>query len=291
LENKYLIGTDIGGTTFSSALFNEKYELKLISPKNNISDYKTTDELLDGISAQIKKLAGDNFIKGIGFACPGPLKSSKGLILNTPNLTLLQNCHLKKIMEEKLHLPCLIENDANLFALGEFHQFNKKTCVGVTLGTGLGFGIIINEQLFTGGNGMAGEYGISPIAQKNWENYISISGVEKLSFKYFHTIINPKDLNELAKQHNKSAESVWNDFGEKLGECLSHVINFIDPNAISIGGGLSHAFPFFENSMRKTISNYSPSFNENNILIFESKQKELSAKHGAVKLFELGDNI
>lgn len=291
MENKYLIGTDIGGTTFSSALFNEKYELILISSKNNISDYKTTDELLEGISAQIKKLADENLIKGVGFACPGPLKANEGIILNTPNLTLLQNCHFKKIMEEKLQLPCLIENDANLFALGEFNQSDKKICIGVTLGTGLGFGIIINEQLFTGGNGMAGEYGISPIGQKIWENNISIGGVEKLSFKYFHTIINPKNLNELAKQHNESAKSVWIDFGEKLGECLSHVINFMDPNAISIGGGLSHAFPYFENSMRKTISNYSPSFNENNILIFESKQKELSAKLGAVKLFELEDKF
>ena len=287
MENKYLIGTDIGGTTFSSALFNDKYELELISPKNNISEFNTTKELLNGLISQIKKLAGDNLIKGIGFACPGPLKANEGIILNTPNLTLLQNCHLKKIMEEKLQIPCLIENDANLFALGEFHKSGKKICIGVTLGTGLGFGIIINEHLFLGGNGMAGEYGISPIGKEIWENNISIGGLKKLSFKYFHTIINPIELYELANQHDKNAISVWMDFGEKLGECLSHIINFIDPNAISIGGGLSHAFPFFENSMQETISNYSPSFNVNNIDVFESKQKELAAKLGAVKLFEL----
>jgi glucokinase len=286
LENKYLIGTDIGGTTFSSALFNDSYQLISVSPPNNISNYNSTEKLVNAICFQVNELIDDHPVKGVGFACPGPLNVDSGKILETPNLKLLQNYHFKQNVEAKLNIPCLIENDANLFALGEFNQSNKKVCIGITLGTGLGFGIIINGVLFTGGNGMAGEYGISPINKEIWESDISISGLQKITNKVFGLTINPIKLNLMANQKDEKALLVWREFGEKLGLCLSHVINFIDPNTISIGGGLSHAFPFFENSMRKTISNFSSSYNENKIIIFESKQKEISAKLGAVKLFK-----
>ena len=179
MKNKYLIGTDIGGTSFSSALFNCNYKIISISKKYYIADYTNKNDLLNAITTQIMNLSKDKIINGIGFSCPGPLKAELGMILNTPNLILLQNCNLKKEMEGRLKIPCLIENDANLFTLGEYIYTNKKknVFVGVTLGTGLGFGIIINDKMFLGGNSMAGEYGISPIQNSNWEERISIKWI------------------------------------------------------------------------------------------------------------------
>ena len=126
MENKYLIGIDIGGTTFTSALFTEKLELVSKSDKNQISNFHSTEELIDGLVNQIIQLSENKNIHGIGISCPGPLIARTGIILNTPNLTLLQNCNLKYEMEKRLEFPCLIENDANLFALGEYKYYNKS---------------------------------------------------------------------------------------------------------------------------------------------------------------------
>ena len=182
--SKKLIGIDIGGTTFSSSLFDEDLNIVKTSQKELISNINSTDELLGLLAQQINNFNCDELI-GIGVACPGPLDSNKGIILDTPNLKLLQNINLKNELEFRMSLPVWIENDANLFALGEWKNQEKKTSVfgAITLGTGLGFGIIINEKIFSGGNGMAAEYAISPLNHGNWETHISISGIENMSQK------------------------------------------------------------------------------------------------------------
>ena len=252
MENKYLIGIDIGGSTFSSALFTEKLKIVSKSEKNHISNFHSTETLINGLVQQINQISENKNIYGIGISCPGPLIAKTGIILETRNLTLLQNCNIKAEMENRLNCPCLIENDANLFALGEYKNYNnsKDVFLGITLGTGLGFGLIINGELFTGGNNMATEYGISPINNSNWENKISIHRVKNQINQDYKKTLDPVILSKLAQENDKIALKICKDFGTDLGSCLSHVINFIDPNAISIGGGLSHAFPYFEEEMK-----------------------------------------
>ena len=150
-------------------------------------------------------------------------------------------------MNNRLNLPCYLDNDANLFALGEYESYSgeKDVFVGVTLGTGLGFGIIINGELFTGAHGMAAEYGISPVKWGKWETDISINGITNLSQKYLHEILDPKTITQMASNGDAGAQQLWNEFGQKLGLCISHIINMFDPHAISIGGGLSNAFKHF----------------------------------------------
>ena len=286
MDNNLYIGTDIGGTTFTSGLFDTKRILINQSKKELISNFKSKKELINGITTQIANLIGNNKVQGIGVSCPGPLNSNKGLILNTPNLIFLQNCNIKNEIEKIANIPCRVENDANLFALGESNNIkNNKVFVGVTLGTGLGFGIIINGKLFTGGNGMAAEYGISPINKENWEAYTSIRWLEKKSSIYFSTYKSPKTIFKLAKENNKDALSIWAEYGKNLGICLSHIINILDPNKISIGGGLSNAFSLFKKTMIEEIKHHSPSYLENDIKIYESKFKEKSAMLGATLLF------
>ena len=285
--SKKIIGIDIGGTTFSSSLFDEDLNLVKTSQKELISNINSTDELLGLLAQQINNFNCDELI-GIGVACPGPLDSNKGIILDTPNLKLLQNINLKNELEFRTSLPVWIENDANLFALGEWKKQEKKTSVfgAVTLGTGLGFGIIINEKIFSGGNGMAAEYAISPLNHGNWETHISISGIENMSLKKIHKKLTPKELYDLASSGDINAQKIWDEFGAHLGLAISHFINMIDPQMISIGGGVSKAFKFFSNSMKSTIRHNCPSYVKNGIDIFESKHKELSAQVGAALLLQ-----
>ena len=287
MENNCYIGVDIGGTTFSSGLFDNSFNLLEKSKKELISNYHNRDELLYAIADQIKSLIKVNNISGVGISCPGPLNARDGIILDTPNLKILQNCNLKHELESNLKILCKIENDANLFALGEYFNNKPKNIVfiGITLGTGLGFGIVINGKLFTGGNGMAAEYGISPINNNSWETYNSIRWIEKKALDIYSCKMSPEEIYDLALNNDEKAILIWNEFGQNLGNCLSHAINMLDPNSISIGGGLSHAYNFFEESMVESIKLHSPSYLENDIKIYESKLKENAAMLGATLLF------
>jgi glucokinase len=157
----------------------------------HVRDYNSSESLFKGICSQIQELLnknniGDNQIHGISIACPGPLDSENGIILDTPNLTLFRNYALKDRFKKQFDCKVLIENDANLFALGEWflsHQ-EEKVFIGVTLGTGLGFGLIFNGEMFTGKNGMAADYGLSFCEWGIWEDKISLkylrSEIEKI---------------------------------------------------------------------------------------------------------------
>ena len=288
-KEKLFVGVDIGGTNFSSTLFNENNKIIKNSRVQLIKQFTNQTSLLDAITEQIVEISNRKNISGIGFACPGPLDTKLGKILDTPNLKLLKNCNFIDKMKTRLNIPCYIENDANLFTLGEYndysnHNSKKDLFIGITIGTGLGMGVLINGEIFCGAHGMAAEYGISPINNKSWETNISISGIKKLSNKYYHKKIEPKNLYKMALNNDENALKAWNNFGREVGLFLSHVINMLDPNVISIGGGISKSFKFFQKSMKKILVTHCPSYKYNKIDIFESKNKELSAKLGAMIL-------
>jgi glucokinase len=257
----YTISIDIGGTTFSFVIFLKKN----IIFKSNIYDikkYNNHSEFLIKLSTLIKKEINENKINLIGVACPGPLNSETGEILNTPNLKFLQYVNL--IDEMKKYIKCekiYIENDANVFAIGSYNylkntiNFNSSDILlGVTLGTGMGFGIIINEKLFKGSYGMAGEYELSPLDKDlTWANLVGYKFFQKKTKKIFGKVLNPKDLYDLAERNNLKSIKIWEEYGKNIGLCLTHVMCVINPNYISIGGGISKGSKYFHNSLIKIL--------------------------------------
>ena len=285
---KMTLGLDIGGTTFSSSLFDSELKVLTSSDRLYVRDFRDKSELIEAICGQIERLRDTQpsyELTGVGVSSPGPLDSSTGRILETPNLKLLQNTNLKKEIESRTGIETHIENDANLFSLGEWSLSGgnrKEIFSGVTLGTGLGFGLILNGGVYRGAHGLATEYAISPIDGGNWENMVSIRAISELSDKYFPgQKLSPKDISEMALRGNADAKAIWNEFGSNLGTVLCHFINMIDPSRISIGGGISNAFSLFEEKMRSRLSDMCPAYSSHNIKIYESSQKELSAQLGA----------
>ena len=275
---KHILTIDIGGTTFTSSLFDSNLKQLDITTESRICNYKTKTELILAFYDQLVTLYSKNKISidkiaGLGISAPGPLDSRKGLILETPNLTILQNTNIVQLLESKLKIPVALENDANLFSWGEWYNYykNKDVTLGITLGSGLGVGIIIGGKIFKGSHGMGAEYGISPVKWGVWEDEISIKGIENISKLEFCKIKSPKELFILAKEKNKTALNIWKNFGYKLGLFCSHLINMIDPAVITFGGGISKAFPYYNNSINETLTKYSPSFNYNSIMIKESR--------------------
>ena len=285
---KYILAIDIGGTTFKTGIFSDSLSLIKLSSEDKVRYYNGKKEIIHAIINQVNNLIEGNDIKktdimGIGIAAPGPLDSKKGIILNTPNLKIFQNYKIASDFTQKLKIATFIENDANLFSLGEWYsQYRKNNVViGVTLGTGLGFGLVINGQLFTGGNGLAMEYGLSPFEWGICEKNVSIGYLRKRAKEVYGEDISPRIVEKYFKDNDKKAIQIYNEYGNNLGIILSHVINMIDPQVIAIGGGLSKAFECFKGAMFEALEKHAPSFNLNNIIIAQSKLREQSTMLGA----------
>ncbi len=286
------IGTDIGGTTFSSSLFDANLNLLRSSPKGLINDFNSGDELILGIGNQINTLAGKDLITlgGVGLACPGPLDAKAGTILETPNLKLFQNYPVAQRLKEYLEVPVMIENDANLFAMGEFLQLgsNQGILVGITLGTGTGLGVVMDGACYTGAHGMAAEYGISPVNWGRWEEGISIRFLEEQSYLKFGHRLSPAELCTLAADGNAAALAIWEIYGSRVGLFISHIVNIFDPHRVVIGGGISAAYGFFVEALKEELKAHSPAYAHFSTPISESRKKELSAKLGAADLAKKG---
>jgi glucokinase len=290
-KKKYILTIDIGGTTFTSALFDSDFNQLGISMESYIKEYGSKTDLISGFTSQLKRLYSEHNISmdeiiGLGISAPGPLDSRKGLILETPNLTLLQNTNLTELMEAELGIPVKIENDANLFVWGEWYRHYRKESVitGLTLGSGLGVGVVIEGRVFTGSHGMGAEYGISPVKWGVWEDEISIEGIEKLSIIEFLKVKSPKELYKMAEDGNVKSQKIWQEFGHKLGLVSSHLINLLDPAVITLGGGVSKAYPYFIDSMKEVLIEYSPSFTYYSIKINASKN-QLNSTHLGAAMF------
>lgn len=291
-DQKLTMGFDIGGTTFSSSLYDDAMNRISTSPKMEISRFSQADELINAIAEQIRQLLLDFEVKtdrilGVGASCPGPLDAEKGLILDTPNLVLFRQFPIAEKLSEALGMPVVIENDANLFAMGEWvalQDRNPRVLIGITLGSGTGFGLVLNGELFTGAHGMGAEYGISPVAWGRWEEGISIRSLKKLAMEQLGSSHSPAEISRLAEKGNSAALDIWRTYGERVGLFLSHAVNMLDPDIITIGGGISNAFRFFEKSMCAKLEQFAPAFSYYGIHIIESTGKEFSSMSGAAML-------
>ena len=261
------IGIDIGGTHISAGIASNGKASRLIK----VSIPKTRKVFFSKLFGIIDSLAEPN-IKNIGIGFPAPIVN--GYIHEVQNLSFLGKTNLKTVVEKKYKkqkIKCFVENDANCFALAEQKYGSakgKKNVVGITLGTGLGCGIIINGNIYSGSTGSAGE--ISKIPYGNigtLENSANSRFLKRTLGK------NPKELYELAKKGNKNALNAWKAYGSQVGKVLSVVVNTIDPEIIVLGGKISNAYPFFKNQIMPEIRKYCFKYSSSKVRIVKSKLK------------------
>lgn len=270
---KWLMGVDLGGTTTKLAIISKygeifhKWEIPTdISEKGkyittNIA--KTIDEKLEELGMVKSQLLG------IGMGAPGPVDGSNGSIYEAINLGWV-NYPLKDLLEVETSLPAVVENDANLAALGEMWKGagnGAKDLIAVTLGTGVGGGVIANGMLVQGASGAAGEIGHITVVPEGGapcncgkngclETVASATGIvrlanEALSTDDGHSILQQKInageplssrlLFACAGEGDLLSNEVINKVSFYLGMALSHTANALNPEKIVIGGGVSRA--------------------------------------------------
>lgn len=241
---KEVIAVNLGGTNLRVALVRNYKIIKYLKKKHSKEKNKLLRELFDSIESLMTKK-----VKGIGVACAGPLEN--GVIKNPPNLPF-RNFNLKKILEKRFRKKTEVENDVNCLALAETKfGCRKKNFIVLTLGTGIGGGIIINGKLYKG-QGYAGELGHIIIDKgKHFEELWKIN--KQLTKKIFKREVLIKDL---IKMKSNKSRKILNQITLYLGESIASLIDIFDPEIVILAGGVKEAGQEFFNMVTKQVKKY-----------------------------------
>lgn len=248
---KYVVALDIGGTKTVAALLRNNTILKKIKVKTRAEKGKGfVIRQIFGLISLLVEGVDKKDIKGIGIGMPGPLNPATGIIYFTPNMPGWKNVHLKRIIEKRFRIKTRIDNDANCAALGESIYFACDNLICLTLGTGVGGGIIINNSVYQG-EGFAGELGHMVIQSDGprcncgnhgcLEEFVSERGIKKISKKILNERFDPKVIQLMAEKGDKKALKVYWETGRWLGIGLANLANIFNPKMIVISGGISKA--------------------------------------------------
>lgn len=247
---KYIVGIDIGGTNIRAALLDEERNiLDKIKIKNEVS--KGPEYNLDKIINYININWKSKGIKGIGVGSPGPLNIKTGTILKAPNLIGWDNFNVKKYIESKAELKTKVNNDANVAGLAEAMIGCAKGAESVfyiTVSTGVGGALIINNKIINGANSFAGEicnliinedkYSHSGLVQGGLEGQCSGPNIARKASEVLGRNIKTPEVFELYKNNNEEIKVLVDELCENLSKGISNIISVVDPEVIVLGGSV-----------------------------------------------------
>ncbi len=314
---KHAIGIDLGGTYTKLALVDKKGNL-FYRTKLETEAFNTKEELLSAIVAETEGILRKarltcKDLGGVGVGVPGIVDFKRGLIHYLTNVPGWNNVPLKKILEKRLKSPVLVDNDVNLMALGEYRfgaGKGARDLVCITLGTGVGGGIIIGGGIYRGASSAAGEIGHMPLKEHGMpcncgsvgclERYVGNryivheiknkirSGSASLIMKLVKgdlSLVTPEIISRAAKRKDKLAVDLWREVGRRVGTTLSGVINLLNPERIIIGGGLAEAGEVLFKSIRDTVDKKALPVTKSAVKIVKAKLGSDAGVVGAAALF------
>ena len=279
---QYIAGVDIGGTTIKLGIFKrggellEKWEVKTPAKENADTLYKVIAEAILSKLSELKIEKAD--LKAAGMGLPGPIRAD-GYLPWLVNLGL-KSSYPGKELEALLGIPCASGNDANVAALGEAKYGAAKGddhVIMVTLGTGVGGGIIVDGKIVAGNRGVGGEIGhfvVNPAETEKCncgnkgclEQYASATGIVRSAKRLVaenpetalakYPELTAKDVLDEAKKGDAVALSAVDIFAKYLGIALSHLILTTDPDRIVLGGGVSRAGSILTETVEKYVKEY-----------------------------------
>lgn len=319
---RYYIGIDIGGTNTRVALLGKKFNIikKVSFPTFS---YKGPQKLIQAITDSIldilkKHRLSINQIFGIGIGIAGLVDAGKGTIHNLINIPGWKGINIKRLFKKRLKIPTYIDNDTNVMTLAELYRGagkKDKNLICITLGTGVGGGIVIEGKLYRGSTSSAGEIGHTPINEKGprcncggiacIESYVGNrylinelkrrlrSGEKTLLKKLMgKTLSNltPQLVDRAARLGDRFAIDFWKEVGTRIGIMLSGVVNLLNPDKVVIGGGIANAGRFLFSFIRKTVKARAMDIQGNHVKIVKAKLGKDAGLIGAAILVSLEKN-
>ncbi len=266
---EYSIGLDLGGTNVRAAAMDRNGNV-LERIAGSTTEKGTKDALLGGMASLIDRLRskyGAANLAGIGVGVPGFILLKEGIITNSNNLAYIENTPIRDEMEALLGTRVILENDANAAALGEKWMGAGREVddlVLLTLGTGIGGGVIMNGRALHGYLGMAGELGHMTVVPSGnpcgcgnrgcLEKHASATAVTALArLLQLGENLSSKQVCDLAVAGNEKARRIWTIVGESLGVALANLVNAFNFPLYLLSGGMLGAWEFFAPAMMETV--------------------------------------
>lgn len=262
----YYVGVDLGGTNIKAGIVDEsgKVLYKDLTPTNAGRPYQEVIADIAGLVNKVIAVSGidKNLIKSIGIGNPGTCDVANGIVIYASNIDFV-DVPMRDEMHKYFDVPVYIDNDANCAALGEYYALDDTVSdmVFITLGTGVGGGIIINKRLYTGYNGTAAEFGHMMLKQDGikcscgakgcWENYASVTALIRMTKEYADQnpgseiakrckdSVSGRTAFDLAKKGDAGAKSIVDEWIGYVATGIVSVINLFQPQYVVIGGAIS----------------------------------------------------
>jgi len=245
-----VIGIDLGATNLRLGRMSRDAKPEITSARINNSG--SEDEVMQDLFMLTDPVINGS-VKAIGIGVPGVVDLEQGIVYDVQYIPSWKKVQLKKKMEERYGIPVLVNNDANCFALGE-HYFGKgkdhRSMIGLTIGTGLGAGIILENKLYCGSNCGAGEFGMVDYLDRIYEFYASGSFFQNV-YQLEGEVVFKK-----AGAGDQEALRMYEELGTHLGNAIKMIMYTYDVDLIVLGGSVRFAWPYFAGSMWRRIRTF-----------------------------------
>jgi glucokinase len=271
---KFTIGVDVGGTNVKLGLVDSQGGIRARAGFKTQGYIRHKNQLIDRIVESVQRLIHENKISkqnvlGIGLGVPGLVNFQKGTVASLTNIHGWKNVPLRDIIQKKMGVSVFVDNDVNVICLGEWRYGAGRGCrnmICITLGTGVGGGLILNDALYRGEGFAAGEIGHIPINERGprckcggmgcFEHYVGNQTLLTKAAKIFkNKDIQLPDVFRLASEGNTLAVQFWQETATHIGNALVGVINILNPRLIVFGGGVSNNLKFMNPTIRRVIKN------------------------------------
>ncbi len=245
-----VIGVDVGGTKILAGVVGR--DGTVAAHREHSTPTDSLDGLLDGLEAAVREIVDDSVV-AVGFGIPSQIDQRAGVALGSVNIPLV-GVPIRDVMQERLGLPVAIDNDANAAAIAEWKVGagrGTSDLVMLTLGTGVGGGLILGGKPYRGAIGAAGEIGHIVIVHDgapcacggrgHLESYVSGKAADEAARETFGPAADAHRLVRLANEGDARAIEIVSEIGRKLGSGIASLINTFDPELVVIGGGFAAA--------------------------------------------------
>lgn len=265
----YYIGIDVGGTNLKTGLVDENY--RIIATKKMPLEFESMEQMGETLAKMALDLVSESGISKEEVACvgmgfPGPVDNKAGVVIKTVNIPI-RFMPVREIFHRYWDVPVYLGNDADCAALGEYYHYENtdiESLILVTLGTGIGTGIILNGKIHSGINGCAGEGGHIVIVHRGeectcgrcgcWERYGSATALVRQTVRAMENDrgskmweltdgienVGGRTAFEAARAGDATAQAVVEQYLDYLADGLANYVNIFQPEVIALGGGVSH---------------------------------------------------
>jgi len=277
----HVLAADIGGTNIRLAIIDEhgnildeSREQAALSQHTSVSQVVAETHVINILSKAMQPILQQKTypIDAVGIGFPGFFRGNSGILAASPNLPLLHDFHLAALLSDSLGKAVVVQNDALCAAIGEHSHGvgqGQQNILHITLGTGIGSGLILNNTPYSGEHGMAMEFGHLCVDRSNEKNrrlcgcgnygcveaYASATAVAQRFNEKHGSEHSAKEVFELALQGHQHAINTIHEAGQYLGMAIAEAVKLLDVTTISISGGLSHAWDLLYPSMTDALDN------------------------------------